>query len=455
MREATRPSDLAASATARLIRERCLSSEELVTDCLARIGEIDPQVRAWAHVDAEAAIRQARDRDARPATGVLHGVPVGIKDMIDTQGLVTDYHSPLYTGHRPARDAASVSILRSSGAVVLGKTKTVEFASLGRTPDTRNPWDLDRSPGGTSGGSAAAVAARTVAIAMGTQTGGSTIRPASYCGQVGMKPTFGLVSTEGIKPYATSLDTMGWVGRSVADVALMAQALGTLDRPLPDLDLHSMRIGLFKTPHWDEADPSAQDVLMDVSDRLANAGVKVSNVSVTPGLERLTDAQDTVMHWEGRAAYRAEYLRSPQLLHPNLRHEVQNQIGSTSADARSAYNLIGLARAEWETAIQDVDAVLTLAACGEAPVGLEQTGSSVFSRMFTALHGPNVTVPARLGEHSCPIGLQLVGSRFADGRTLAVAAALERLLGFDLQPPTTPPAATTGFLHSAATRSKK
>src|SRR4051794_17027444 len=250
---------LSALDAARLIRRRELGSEELVAECLDRIAAREPEVRAWAHVDPEAALAQARRRDGEALRGPLHGLPVGIKDVIDTAGMPTEYGSRIYAGHRPERDAVCVAWLREAGAVLLGKTVTTEFATY-EPPPTVNPLDPGRTAGGSSSGSAAAVGDGMVPLALGTQTAGSTIRPASFCGIAGFKPAHGWRSTAGIKRLSERLDTLGLFGRGVADVAL----LGGWPSPQP----HAPRLRFARTPWWERLDEGGKAALEQAVERL-------------------------------------------------------------------------------------------------------------------------------------------------------------------------------------------
>lgn len=395
---------------------------EIVESFLSVVDERESEVRAWAHVDPDLARTQAGalDRVRRP----LLGVPVGIKDVIDTEDMPTTYNSPLYEDHQPSRDAACVSLLRSAGAVIMGKTGTVEFASLGRNPDTTNPHDATRTPGGSSCGSGAAVGAGMVPVALGTQTGGSTIRPASFCGVYGMKPTYGLVSFEGTKPYAPSLDTIGWMGRSVGDLAAVAEALGAVPAPPAAVDPSTLRIGVYRTPAWDMADAASRDAVHEAAEQFRALGATVEDIDGPAEFARLTDAQDIIMHWEGQAAFRAEYERFGSALHQGFRDEVENSKGRTAVQAAEAYDFLGTCRGLFDATFGAYDALLTPAVLGEATVGLESTGMATYNRMFTALHGPNITVPTARGEHGLPIGVQLVSGRFHDKALLGIAALL-------------------------------
>lgn len=404
-----------------------LTSRELVQSCLDRIAARDGETRAFAHVDAKLALAQAGDRDRCPARGPLHGIPVAIKDMIDTADQPTEYNSPIYRDYRPARDAACVSILRSSGAVILGKAATVEFASLGDTPPTANPNDRSRTPGGSSGGSAAAVGDLMVPVALGTQTGGSIIRPASFCGIYGYKPSYGLVSTEGIKVYAQSLDTIGWMARDAGDLSLVALAFGVVEAPVKLRDPNGLTIGLFRTPHWMEADDASRQAVEQAAARFEAAGCRIVEIGDVPEFRDLTEAQDRVMHWEGRGAYRAEYLTAHDRLHANFRNEVENSLGRTAGEIRAAEDSIARARTAFESAFAGCDAWLTPAVPGEAPEGLESTGLATFNRMWTALHVPCVTVPGLSGSNGLPVGVQLVAPRLEDADLLGICMGLRRL----------------------------
>ncbi len=405
-----------------------LTSQQLVQACLARIKSRDAALGAFVWVDEAAALEQARRCDREPATGLLHGIPFAAKDMIDSADMPTSYNSPLYQGFRPARDASCVASLRAQGAILLGKVATVEFASVGRIPATRNPHDSKRTPGGTSAGSAAAVAAGMVPLALATQTGGSTIRPASFCGVAALKPTFGRVSTDGVRPYAPSLDTVSWMARTVTDLSLLAWAYRIAD----DGDGHGstapLRIGVSRTPYWEEAEPASRAALQQAAEQLLDAGHQVREADALDSWTRLNEAQDVVMHGEGRAAYLAEYLKAGAALHPDIRDEVENAKGLSAAALRWAYDYLGRARIAVDEALTDFDAWLTPAVPGEAPSGLEDTGLATFNRLWTALHVPCVTIPGFTGPDGLPVGIQLVARRYEDQALLETARVVEQTI---------------------------
>ena len=297
------PNELTAAEAARQIAAGTLTNRDLVAACLARIDQRDPLIQAWVHVDRNLALAAAQACDESPSRRPLHGVPVGIKDIINTVDMPTQHNSRIYQGHRPAEDAACVALLRAAGAVILGKTQTVEFASVGAKPPTRNPHDPERTPGGSSSGSGAAVGDHMVPLALGTQTGGSTIRPASFCGAYGMKPTFGTVSFNGAKHYAPSLDTIGWIAAGVEDLGLVARAVGLLVQPAPPRELESLRIGVCHTPHWPDAEPASRDAVQATATALGDAGGTIDEIALPDSFDDLTAAQNTVMHGEGRYSF--------------------------------------------------------------------------------------------------------------------------------------------------------
>jgi Asp-tRNA(Asn)/Glu-tRNA(Gln) amidotransferase A subunit family amidase len=423
------PCFLTAAEAAREIGDGRLSSEALVRSCLERIEDRDPAVKAWAYLDPRAAIAAARETDKQPARSRLHGLPFGVKDMIDTGDMPTTYNSANWQGYRPAKDAACVGVVRASGAVILGKTDTVEFAAAGRKAATRNPFNPAHTPGGSSSGSGAAVGDHQVQLAFGTQTGGSHIRPASFNGIYALKPTWGAVSREGAKIYSNSLDTIGWYGRSVADLELVAEAfrlydIGTVGRADPA----SLRIALCRTPYWGKIQPGGEMAFAAAAERLARGGVTVVDLELPDAFGRLYEAQTTIMFGEGRAAFLDEYLIQGARLGPDFVERAENRLGITAADMVAAYDLAAACRREFEALFRDFDAVLAPAAPGEAPEGLHTTGDHVFNAMWTLLHVPCVGIPCLKGPAGLPVGIQIMGPRFSDARLMKVAEAIAPLI---------------------------
>jgi Asp-tRNA(Asn)/Glu-tRNA(Gln) amidotransferase A subunit family amidase len=413
----------AAEAVALLARRR-ISSEELVGACLERISKLEPGLRAWAWLEPERALAAARGCDGAPRPP-LHGLPVGVKDIIDTADFPTECGTAIYRGRRPKRDASCVAALREAGAVILGKTVTTELAYFAPGP-TRNPHDLARTPGGSSSGSAAAVAACMVPAALGTQTAGSLVRPGAYCGVVGFKPTHGLLSLEGVHPFAPSLDTLGVLVRELADVPLLLAAMGQavqLSGPP-----RSPRVGLWRTVRWSAATAPMQERLETVAQLLAAAGATVQEVDLGPEEERLIEAQMAVMAAE--AAREVGPLRDSEVapLSPQLSELLDRgeQIGPEQLEAARRIGRHGLATAK--NLLRQVDVLLAPSAPGEAPVGLGSTGDPIFNRIPTLLGLPCLNLPCGAGPSGAPLGVQLVGAPHAEGALLGVAGWIAQQL---------------------------
>lgn len=424
------PAFLTASEALARLRTRELSVETLALACLAQVKKRDPLVRAWSFVDPEQVLARARELDRIGATGSmgpLHGLPIGIKDVILTVDMPTQYNSPIYQGFHPHIDAACVSILRAAGALIFGKTDTVEFAATGRKALTRNPRDLERTPGGSSSGSAAAVADFHVPLALGTQTGGSMIRPASFCGAYAIKPTWNLVNRDGAKVYAVTLDTIGWYGRSVADLALLYEVYDPERASVPALNLSEARIAICRSPVWDKADPATKEALATASQKLKEAGAQVIDLELPSPFEELPGLQHLIMRTEGRSAFLAEYRTHYDQLHQSFRDHVENSDGTTRDQLRRAYDIAASCRARFDEIAASFDAVLTPSVVGEATVGLASTGDYIFNAMWTLLHVPCVNIPCFKGPNGLPVGLTVTGPRFSDRHVLAAAEALSTL----------------------------
>lgn len=425
------PERLTAAEAARAIAEGRLTSVALVTACLERIDARDAAVRAWLHVDRAGALDAAARLDAERAVGrrrgPLHGVPFGVKDVIDVAGLPCTHNSPLHRDRVAADDAGCVAVLRAAGGIPLGKTDTVEFAAAGNLPATRNPHDPARTAGGSSSGSGAAVADLQVPLSFGTQTGGSVIRPAAYCGCYALKPTWGVVSREGAKLYSASLDTIGWYGRSVADLALVA---GILDLPLEaPRPLAGLRVAVCRTPYADLASPAAHAALDAAVRAIEAAGAVVVARELPPSMGDLNATKETVMSGEGRAAFLPTARVHGDGLHDRLRSHVENRKGITAAELRAALDHAAQSRVAFDSYYRDVDAVLSLASTGEAdPVAPDHTGSPLLNALWTLLHVPVVSIPAGDGPSGLPLAVQLVGFRHADGALLAAAEAVARVV---------------------------
>lgn len=409
-----------------------LSAEDVARETIERIEALEPRLRAWVAFDPALALAQARGVDRQRAAGAppgpLAGVPLGVKDIFDTADWPTACGSPIYRGHRPARDARAVAQARAAGAVVMGKTVTTEFAYFTPGP-TANPWDPAHTPGGSSSGSAAAVASGMVPLAFGSQTAGSLIRPASYCGVFALKPTHGAFSLEGVKPFAPSLDTLGWLARSAEDLELMRCALAAEPcLPLAVPPVSALRLGVWRTHEAPALDAGGQAAWEEGGARLRAAGASLQAVELPASLSGLLQAQRTVMAFEAARSLASEQAEHGELLSPPLREllALGRSVQAPACDAARA--LAAQGRQEVAARMAGHDAWLVPAAPGEAPAGLDATGDPVFSRVWTLLGLPCVNVPGLHGPGGLPVGLQLVGRPGAERALLAVAAAVHAAL---------------------------
>ncbi|MEX2455491.1 MAG: amidase [Rhodospirillaceae bacterium] len=407
---------LGASEAAAAIARGDLTSEALVADCLDRIAARDPDLHAWAFVDPELALAQARACDVATAPlGPLHGIPVGVKDVLDTRDMPTGYGFGAYRGHRPDADSACVSALRAAGAVLLGKTATTEFASpvpIG----VRNPHDPERTPGVSSSGSAAAVADFMVPLANGTQTGGSVILPAAFCGLVGFKASLDGLDRTGIRGLKPSLDTLGLFARSVADIALFHGALaGGSARVGSELP----RVGVCRTRHWDEAETCAQEAVERAAAALSGAGYEIEDVDLPRECDRAEEAFRVISNYEGKAAMADEFRDHMARMNPWMR--AVGESDWPDAAYRVALASAAQARAALAAVHDRFDILLTPSTAGEAPADLQGLSVSAFNRLWTLMHGPTITLPAGAGPNGMPVGVQLAARPGNDARLIAWA----------------------------------
>jgi len=410
----------AAEAVALLARGE-VTAEALARACLERIAAEEPRVEAWEALDPEQALAEARRLDQAGRPGPLHGLPVGVKDIIDTADLPTARGSALFAGRRPPEDASCVASLRRAGALILGKTVTTELAyySPGKT---RNPHDPTRTPGGSSSGSAAAVAAEMVPAALGSQTAGSVLRPASFCGVVGLKPSHGLLPLAGVSPLAPSLDTLGCFARSALDLPLLLAGLGAPVAPPPPPA--RWRVGICRTEAWPAAAAETREAVERAARSLAGAGARVAEVAER--FDGLSEAQRTVMAAEAAVALGDLRVHGDRLS-PQIRELLaagdavtSSQLSAARAAAAAGRRVLAALFAEW-------DVLLTGSALGEAPVGLGATGDPALNRIWTLLGAPCVSLPTGRGPSGMPVGVQLVGPVGGDGLLLAAAAWAEAL----------------------------
>ncbi len=435
--------ELSATEAARQIKDGTITPVDLVESCLERITAVDPDVEAWAHLDPEFALAQARvlddHRRAGGAIGPLHGIPVGIKDIFNTEGMPTENGTVLDAGRRPWSDCHVVSRLRQAGAVIMGKTVSTELAVYA-PGKTKNPHNPAHTPGGSSSGSAAAVAAGMVPLAVGSQTNGSVIRPASYCGVVGFKPTHGLVSRGGVLKLSRALDHVGVFARNIPDAALLADTLAGFDAADPDTrptafpaiaatadEEPPVRPDLvfIKTPAWPKADDDVQGAFAELTEAL---GESVEELELGQGFSDALELHATIMNADlahNLAAYRA---RGEDKLSERLRGLMALGDKVSAVAYNDAIDRIGILNAALDEVFEDYDAIITPAAAGEAPAGLDATGDPAFATLWSYLGTPAVTLPLLEGSNGLPIGVQLVSRRGDDARLMRTARWLTREL---------------------------
>ncbi len=428
---------LSAAQAAQQIRDGTLSSEELVQSCLERIRALEPTVQAWTFLDEGHALAQARAADERKRSGEpigpLHGVPVGLKDIIDTADMPTENGTVLHKGRTPRRDAAVVSMLRAAGAVMLGKTVTTECAYF-HPGKTRNPHNPEHTPGGSSSGSAAAVAASMVPLALGSQTNGSVIRPAAFCGVYGFKPTHGLIPRSGILALSRTLDHVGVFARGIDDVALLLEQLAGYDEGDPDTRPRARIpftalaveeppippvIAFIKTPQWEKADADMREAFAELT---AELGDRIEEVELFPSAAAAWDWHKTIMETEMAANLELEWRSGKEKLSERLRGLIERGREVRAVEYLRAVRAIApVIESLDELFMERYDAILTPAAPGTAPKGLGATGDPSFCTLWTLLGMPAVTLPLMQGANGLPIGVQLVGRRNFDARLLRTA----------------------------------
>lgn len=414
--------ELTAVELVRRLAARELTAEALVRGLLERIDEREPVVQAWTCIRRESLIRNAQALDRGAIRGPLHGLPVGVKDVFDTFDLPTEYGSPIYKDHQPRVDAGVVSLTRSAGALILGKAVTTEFATF-PPGKTRNPHNAEHTPGGSSSGSAAAVADGMIPFAFGTQTVGSTIRPASFCGTVGYKPTYALLPTVGVKAISYCLDTVGLFTRTVADLGLITGAL--TGRPLAvPVDPAPPRIGLCLTPQWQHAQTEVQQLFGRLGGECSKAGATVTDFALPALYEKMHDAQVSIWDYEVARCLTGEYSMHHEKIREPLRGQIARGFALPWSEYDAAMAVAREGRRGFDDAMQGFDVLVVPSSPGEAPKG-DATGLPAFNRTWSLLHTPAIHVPYGYGPNGLPIGFQVIGRIGDDARTLACAHWLQ------------------------------
>ena len=428
------------------LQAKQFSAEEYVVALQQRIAERDGDIEAWAHYDPRQALGAARRSDMHARKAAPHlplgGIPIAIKDIIDTAEMPTEVGSPIYSGRMPTRDAYVVERVKQLGAIVMGKTVTTEFA-WSFPGKTRNPHNKNHTPGGSSSGSAAAVAAGFVPAALGTQTMGSIIRPAAFCGVVGYKPSYGLISRRGIHPFANTLDHVGVFTRSVWDAGFVAQLLMGFDVgdasclssggfvpgkfSVPNMNT-SPRLAQLRTPAWPLADEAQKDCLYENAERLQRAGARVTEVPLPPQFNEALLAAQTIMRAEAALIFAPLREKHPDKVSANIDDVVKTGQAISAYDYLKALQLRMTLRAQLSAILRRYDGIITPPAPGEAPQGLAATGNPAFCAIWSVLGVPAITIPVNTGPNGLPLGLQIVGDYLGDQRLLSVAAWCENHL---------------------------
>ncbi|MGD2011775.1 MAG: amidase [Desulfobacterales bacterium] len=435
---------LSAVEAAEAMRAGEITSEELVRACLDHISGIEERIGAWTYLDPDHALKQAREADQvlrkGKDIGPLNGLPVGVKDIFDTRDMPTEDGTVLHAGRQPDADATAVALLREAGAIILGKTVTTELAVYA-PGKTRNPHDPECTPGGSSSGSAAAVAARMVPLAIGTQTNGSVIRPASYCGVYGFKPTYGRISRHFVLQQSRPLDQIGVFARAIEDIALIAEQLMAFDDRDPDTQLRARpklvktlaeepplppRLAFVKTPVWDQAEADTKEAFAEL---IAHLGENVVEVELPVIFNDAVEQHRTIMEADLARSFEREYARGKDKLSAILLEMIERGQKVLAVDYNHAVSQIPILNRTLDTTFEWYDAILTPATTGEASVGLESTGSPIFCTIWSLCGMPAITLPILQGAHGMPLGVQLVGPRGDDARLLRTARWLVNLAG--------------------------
>lgn len=443
------PCELSIQAARLRMRDGQLSARELMASCLERIHALDGSVCAWVEVYEEGALEAARRCDDAFHTGRkqgdLHGIPIGVKDIIHVKGMWTRYGSPVYPAHMADADAPSVQRLRDAGAIIIGKTETTPLAN-NDPAITRNPWNLKHTPGGSSSGSGAAVAARMCFAALGTQTGGSLLRPAAYNGVVGFKPTYGYISTEGVMPNSWSMDTVGFHTRCVDDASILWHVMRETHpipfarvpappKPTPKRNNEQHpRLGYIREYFETETAPEVLNNLEYVREKFKAAGAEVVELRLPPSFEYVIDGWDTIKFTELSAFHRPVFMTHPDQFPPKVKDRIETGLKIPGYKYVEALRKRIAFQEEMRECLESVDAALMPIAYSTAPDGLGSTGSSIFNRPWTYSGFPAMSIPSGVDQNGLPFAVQLAAQPMAEDRLLAVSAWCESVLGFDASP---------------------
>lgn len=421
--------ELSAAEVAKAIKSGETTCEAVTRALLERIEEREPSVDAWEYLDPDAALASAKSLDNNPTDGLIHGVPVGVKDIIDTRDMPTTHGSPIHKDNRPCSDAPCVALVRGAGGLVLGKTVTSEFAAQ-RPGKTKNPHNPAHSPAGSSSGSAAAVTDYMVPVAFGTQTGGSIVRPGAFCGCIGYKPTYGDYNPLGVHDNTRSVDTLGMMSRTMEDQALMRAVLTHMPyRPIETAAIGDLRIGVCRTPNWHLADAATQECLLQAAKDLEASGATVADFDLPDDFDDAIEGFDAVSGYEISRTLAYEWVNHFDLLSDNMRNNrVPNGLKVTPAEYQAGLAKLGDYRRRYAASLEGWDVLITPSAPAEAPADLTTIGEPPFNRIWTGLYGPAINLPLYTGPKGLPIGLQVVGHAGQDDRFLDAADAVYQAL---------------------------
>ncbi|KAI1358545.1 amidase signature enzyme [Xylaria arbuscula] len=413
-----------------LLKSNSVTVEDYAQSLLSRIDGRDSTVKAWAYLNSAFVLDQARALDQVPQDqrGPLHGLAIGIKDIMNTKDMPTQFGSPIYQGHQSGFDSSAVAILRAAGALIFGKTTTTEFTVTNSGPNTTNPHDPNRTPGGSSCGSAAAVADFQVPLSLGAQIGGSIIRPASFSGVFAMKPTHNAISTEGQKTYSPTFDTFGFFARSIGDLQLLADIFAlTDDEPPKEVPIEQVSVALMRTPLWSFAGPGTVTAMNEAATMLKARGAHVEEISFPPevaDVTKLKRIQKVIMMGEAQSAFLREYRVDKINLALEICHIVENASNYTRKERVQAYDTYTHMRHVIDNIAKRYSVILTPSAIDEAPLGLDNMGSATFNTLWTGFHMPVINIPAFNGSHGMPIGISLVAPRYHDQHLLKTSQTL-------------------------------
>ena len=417
---------LTAAEARRLLNERQISSEELTSACLARISERNPMVGAWCSLNEELSLKQAREADRSEPRSPLHGIPFGVKDVIDTAEFPTELGSPIHRGRRPRADAACVVAMRKAGAVLLGKLVTTEFATY-KPNETRHPLNLAHTPGGSSSGTAAAIVDSHVPLGFGTQTAGSLIRPAAFCGVFALKPTHGVTDQRGIFPLEPFFDTLGYMARSIEDLRAVFEVVVGSKEVFEWPVERQPKIGLCRTHQWQHAGPESRFLLEECAHQLSRRGCRITEFELPGEFRELPETHRILLNKGIADSLGPDYRRAGEQMSPRLRSMIEEGLNTPDDSYRARRAMAERWRDAINMILGDYDALISPSTPGEAPPGMA-TGDPIFQIAWTLLGVPAMNLPLGTGPSRLPVGIQLVGKRFADAQLLALAGYLAQKL---------------------------